>query len=179
MIRAGKTRSTKPKIGLRGVFLTLAAGVILGSIYPLMAKCRVGDNGLGPYSLAVLFSIGLFSSAVPFNLFFMNLPVQGQPLEVLDYFRRPLKQHWLGMIGGAVWAVGLVSSLVVSTAESAHISDALISAAIPSSALICSLVGLFVWRELEGLHARTLAKLAMALFSVGAVLIWTGPFLFR
>ncbi|MGA2434364.1 MAG: hypothetical protein ABSG25_03670 [Bryobacteraceae bacterium] len=179
LIKAGKSKGTVPKSDWKGVLLALGGGVFLGSFYPLVASCRLGDDGVGPYSIAVLFSAGLFFSSVFFNLFLMNLPVEGKPLEVLDYFKSPLRQHWFGLAGGALWAAGTVASLVASATESVRVSDALISGMIPAAALASSLLGLFAWREFEGLPARTLAKLAVAAFGCGAALIWAGPLLLK
>jgi len=37
--------------------------------------------------------MGLFFSTLVFTVFFANLPVEGEPLHVLDYFKGSLKNH--------------------------------------------------------------------------------------
>ena len=71
-----------------------------------------GENGLGPYAIGVVFALGVFFSTFVFNLFFMNLPVEGEPLEFLDYFKGLPKQHLLGVAGGIIWCAGTIANFV-------------------------------------------------------------------
>ena len=68
------------------MIIALVSGILMGLFYPLIEKGKEGDLGLGPYSIAVVFAIGVFLSTFVFNLFFMNLPIEGEPVEFMDYF---------------------------------------------------------------------------------------------
>src|SRR6185437_4273172 len=106
-----KGKSKKHKSGMSGVFLSIAGGLLLGSFAPLIQMSRAGENGLGPYSIGFIFAAGILFSTFVYNLFFINLPVQGEPADVALYFRTKLKTHALGMLGGVVWYIGLIASL--------------------------------------------------------------------
>ena len=47
----------------------------------------------------------------------MNLPVQGEPLELAAYFKGRAKSHWLGVLGGMLFYAGLVAILIIARAE--------------------------------------------------------------
>jgi hypothetical protein len=91
-LKPGKRQS---KVPLRahedhgeGILLSLVSGVLMGSFFPLVEMGKSGPLGLGPYAIGFVFAAGVLLSTFVFNLFFMNLPIQGQPVEVLDYIRR-------------------------------------------------------------------------------------------
>src|SRR5689334_4099612 len=85
----GSQRKSAPA-SAKGILLSLVAGLLMGSFYPLVEMAKGGgvDNaGLGPYAVAFLFAVGVFLSTFIFNLYFLNLPVQGQSLSMFDYFK--------------------------------------------------------------------------------------------
>ncbi|HUD57813.1 MAG TPA: hypothetical protein VMR02_21475, partial [Terracidiphilus sp.] len=56
----------------RGIILSLVAGVLMGSFYPLVAQAMHGQRenpGPGPYAIAMFFSVGVLLSTIPANLF--------------------------------------------------------------------------------------------------------------
>jgi glucose uptake protein len=183
--QAGKAQSTRKKVSLKGVFLSLASGVLMGSFYPLvvMAKSNdwggtAGDNGLGPYGVAVVFALGVFFSTFVFNLFFMNLPVQGEPLELPDYFKGLPKQHLLGVAGGILWGCGAVANFVASSApEAVQVGPAISLALGQGAAMVSALWGLLLWNEFEGADARIKALVAImfVLFIAGLAMISVAP----
>jgi glucose uptake protein len=115
----------------------------------------------------------------------MNLPVEGEPLEVLDYFRGTRKQHLLGILGGSIWAVGTLSNFVVSSATRPVSAANPNGAAVPllgpaisyalgqGATLISALWGVLVWKEFRGAdsHVRMLLTLMFILFAAGLTLI--------
>jgi glucose uptake protein len=186
LIKAGKTKSTaKPKTSWKGIVLSIAAGLLMGSFYPLVEMGKQGPTGLGPYAIGFVFAVGIFISTFPFNLFFMNLPVQGEPIEIFDYFKGTARQHLLGMLGGVVWATGTIASFVVASATKPVASAAPDAAAVPllgpaityalgqGATLISALWGLLVWKEFRGagMHVRTLLTLMLLFFAAGLGLI--------
>src|SRR5215831_14413370 len=86
LMREGKTKSTRKVVSMKGVALAIVGGIIASGYFPLINAAREGENGLGPYALGLCFVIGVCISSFIFNLFFMNLPVQGEPVEFGAYF---------------------------------------------------------------------------------------------
>ncbi len=141
----------KRKSSSKAVLLSLAGGVMLGSFAPLIQMGSAGEIGLGPYSMSFIFALGVIFSTFIFNLFFMNLPVQGKPIEIGDYFRAGLQRHGLGVLGGAIWYVGLIASLIAARAEGpAHVGPKVGYALEQGGVVIAALCGLFLWREYQG-----------------------------
>jgi glucose uptake protein len=175
--KRGKAKSTRRPGVLRGVTIALVSGVLMGSFYPLIEKGKQGELGLGPYSIAVLFAIGVFLSTFVFNLFFMNLPVEGEPLEFVDYFKGPLRGHMMGFLGGGIWILGAVASFVVASAEAVHVGPAVSYAMGQGSTLISALWGILLWKEFRGADSKTKALLALMLilFALGLTLVSMAP----
>jgi len=148
-IDAGTVKAKKRgKTSLRGVFLGLAGGLLLGSFATLIQMGRASENGLGPYSLGFIFSIGILFSTFVFNLFFMNLPVQGEPVDIAEYFRAKAGRHVLGALGGIVWYIGLIASLIAGRVEGAARVPATLTYELGQSGMvIAALCGIYFWRE--------------------------------
>jgi glucose uptake protein len=164
--------------GTKGIVLCLVSGLLMGSFYPLVEISKQGDNGLGPYSVAVMFAIGVFLSTFIFNLYFMNLPVEGQPVSFYEYFRGNFRQHILGVAGGVIWCAGTIANFVASSAPKTVQVGPAISYAIGQGATIVSaLWGLLVWREFAGAEGRTrvFIGLMLVLFVAGLALLSLAP----
>jgi glucose uptake protein len=185
LAREGKAKSTRKKVSLKGVFLSLASGVLMGSFYPLVVMGKsnewggtAGENGLGPYGIGFVFALGVFLSTFVFNLFFMNLPVEGEPLEFLDYFKGLPRQHLLGVLGGAIWCTGTIANFVGSSApEQVQIGPAISLALGQGATMVSALWGLLVWKEFAGADMRIKALLVMMfiLFIGGLGMISVAP----
>jgi glucose uptake protein len=176
--RAGKAKSTRRPASWKAIVLAAVGGVLLGSFAPLIEGARAGEIGMGPYSLALLFAVGVTASTLMFNLFFMNLPVEGEPLEIPHYFRGAWKNHLLGLAGGALWSVGLVAAFVASAApEQARPGPSLVNALSQSAALLAAAWGLVLWKEFRGADGRVkvLEALALLLFAGGVGLLAVAP----
>jgi glucose uptake protein len=178
LVRTGQQKSTKRVISARGAAIAILGGLILGSYMPLVSNAMEGEVGVGPYSLCVLFSIGIFLSTFFFNLFFMNLPISGPPIEVFDYFKSTLRQHLLGVASGAMWSLGLVSSMAAAAAEAtASVGPGLNYGLFQGSVLIAALWGLLFWKEFAGADGRirSLLVIMMVLFVCGIGLVAVAP----
>jgi glucose uptake protein len=159
----GKTR--KRKATLKGVFLSLAGGLLLGSFAPLIQLGRAGENGLGPYSIGFVFTIGVLFTTFVFNLFFMNLPVQGAPVEMAQYFTAKVTRHGLGLLGGIVWYIGIIASLIGARVEgTARVASQVTYALEQGGIVIAVLCGLFLWREYAGANSGVKIRLGLMLF---------------
>ncbi|HSB16966.1 MAG TPA: hypothetical protein VLE22_21120 [Bryobacteraceae bacterium] len=177
-IKAGLSRTLRPKVSMKGILLSLISGVLMGSFYPLVEMGKAGDAGLGPYAIAFVFALGVFFSTFVFNLYFMNLPVQGEPVEILDYFRGTAKQHLLGIAGGLIWCAGTVANFVAASApQEIQVGPAVSYAIGQGATAVSALWGLLVWKEFAGADAKvkSLLVLMFFLFLSGLALVSIAP----
>jgi len=138
-------------VAARGILLSVLAGIPLGFFLPVVDGSRTGENGVGPYGLAALIGAGMFFSTLIYVPFFINFPVQGDPVQVRDYFKGAKKQHFWGIFAGFVWAVGLISALVEGTVPPAlQASPALVAGLLQGGPIVATLWGLIAWREFNG-----------------------------
>lgn len=182
LVRTGQVKSTKKTVSVKAMVIAVISGILMSVFYPMVQKAMEGDTGLGPYGVGFLFALGLFLSTFLFNLFFMNLPVVGAPLEIFDYFKGNLRQHLFGLLGGALWFAGMLCGLVAATAEgparvSSPITQGLSGLAAPLS--VC--FGLWLWKEFVNAHSQVRATLGvmLALYLVGVAMISSAPLVGR
>jgi glucose uptake protein len=171
--RAGKSKSTKRPVAVKGVVISLLSGALMAWCYPLLAKAKEGEAGLGPYSVAMIFAGGAFLSTFVFNLFFMNLPVEGDPVDFMEYFQSSPRAHGLALLGGVIWCLGAVAGFVAASADTIHIVPSLTYGLSQAPALIAVLWGALVWREFRDGDSRTksMVGLMFILFTVGVTLV--------
>ncbi|HBY60284.1 MAG TPA: hypothetical protein DEH78_10705 [Solibacterales bacterium] len=174
----GKRASAKPG-ALKGILLSVFAGLLMGSFYPLVEMSKQPEMlGLGPYTVGFVFAGAVFSSTFIFNLFFMNLPVEGEPVPFTAYFRGTFRQHLLGIVGGSIWCVGTISNFVASSAPpSVNVGPAISYALGQGATMISALWGLLVWKEFAGADGKVKALLAvmMIFFLAGLATISLAP----
>ncbi|MCW5977647.1 MAG: hypothetical protein KIT09_06200 [Bryobacteraceae bacterium] len=171
-------RQPPPRTGAKALGISLACGALMGSFYPLVEISKQGDLGLRAYSVGFIFAVGVFVSTPFFNIVFMNVPVQGQPVKFVEYFRGTAKQHLLGVLGGVIWTVGAVANFAAASAPPEVQVGPAISYAIGQGAvLVSTLWGLLYWREFKGAPtlAKVLVALMIALFVAGLGLIAIAP----
>jgi glucose uptake protein len=178
LARAGKTKSTRRPSSIKGVVLGLVSGLFLGAYLPLIDKAREPDIGMGPYSLAVMFVLGLFFSTFIFSIFFINLPVEGDPAEIGDYIKAGLKTHAKGILAGAVWCTGTLALWVAaSTPNLLRNSPTLIFFLSNGAPIVAALWGLLAWKEFRDgdVRVKTMAVLMLVLFAGGLTLLSLAP----
>jgi glucose uptake protein len=108
----------------------------------------------------------------------MNLPVQGQPVEILDYLKGTGRQHLLGILGGMIWCVGAVANFVAASApQEVQVGPAVSYAIGQGATMVSALWGLLVWKEFAGADAKVKALLVLmfVLFAVGLGLVSVAP----
>jgi glucose uptake protein len=174
--RAGKAKSTRRPSSAKPVLLAAVGGLLIGAAAPLSSRAQEGEIGLGPYSLSFLFTFGAAAAGLLWTLILMNLPVEGEPIEIPEYFRRPWKKHVFGLAGGALWSVGLIASLVpVASALSrgASTSLPLTYALTGTAAVIAPVWGIALWKELRRADIRTavLSALMLLLLEGGTIVL--------
>jgi glucose uptake protein len=151
--KTGKTKKTSKKRAASGraIVLAVAGGLAMGFFYPVLRLSQEAENGVGPYTAAFMFSLGVAFSTFVYNLFFMNIPVQGSPVEFGEYFQGRAKQHLWGIVGGAAVSAGLVANLVASRAPAnVQISPALGLVVCQAAPALNAVWGIAVWKEFAG-----------------------------
>jgi glucose uptake protein len=163
---------------LKGIFLSLGCGILMGTFYPMVEMSKKGDIGLGPYTAAVMFAAGVLLTTPVYSLFFMNLPVEGDPVKFRDYFAGSAKVHLLGLLGGIIWMTGTVANFVAASApERVNVGPAVSYAIGQGATLVSALWGLLVWKEFAGAEGkvRIYIMLMLAFFVGGLALVSIAP----
>lgn len=162
----------------RGIFLAIVSGLLMGAFYPLVEMAKAGEDGLAPYGVGVLFGIGVFVTTLLYVPFFLNFPVDGEPLHASAYFKGTGGQHLLGILGGAIWMVGGVCNFVASSAPpKLQVGPAVSYALGQGATMISALWGLLVWREFKGANERVklLLLVMIVLFLAGLAMVSMAP----
>jgi glucose uptake protein len=162
----------RPQTGTKGILLSVFSGLLLGVFFPLASGTQIGDNGLGPYSFIVLMAAGVFLSTFIYNIYFLNLPVQGPTLGMSDYFRGTKKQHAIGLLGGALWCVGTLGCVIVVGLPH-HVQPGSTGFGLLQAApLVSALWGLLAWKEFGDAGPGVKRMMAaMVLFFAGGVVL--------
>lgn len=154
LLSASAYRKVSPnsQIEWKGLLLAIAAGVLFGIFYRFVAVSMATnfitpESGLlGPYSTVVCFASGIFLSNLLLNAIIMKRPIQGEPIAFSRYWKTTSKNHLMGLLGGAIWGVGLLCSILSSEKAGFAVSFGLSQ----GNALIAALWGVLVWKEFKG-----------------------------
>jgi glucose uptake protein len=182
LARAGVAKSTRRPNPIKGILIAMFGGLLMGSVGGLIAKAREGDLGLGPYAISAVIGFGIFFSSLVFNIFFMNLPVEGEPVDFGAYFKSKPRQHVMGLFGGALWYCGLLGGMVAT-----HVPEALQPAPLlrlmlgQGAPVVAAILGILFLRELKGsdMRVKVLAALMIILFVCGLAMIGLSPMYLR
>lgn len=174
---AYRERETGRRAGnYRGLVLSLLAGALMGTFYPLVSKAMAGDSAPGPYATAFFFSIGVAVCALPLNYLFMRKPIDGGPAVRMDGFTAaPMSWHLAGILGGMIWACGGTLNFVASQV---HFVGPAVSYSIGQGATMVSAAwGVFVWREFRSPshRVRTLLVAMFLCFIAGLSAVAAAP----
>src|SRR5579884_699287 len=162
----------------KGIVLSIVSGLLMGSFYPLVELGKQGENGLGPYSIGLIFALGVFFSTFIFNIYFLNLPIIGEPIGMFQYFTGTAKQHLLGIVGGIIWCVGMLANYVAASApKEVQVGPAVSYSIGQGATMISALWGVFVWKEFAGAtpRAKQLLALMFLFFIAGLTLVSIAP----
>jgi glucose uptake protein len=157
---------------VKGLLLSIVSAALMWIMFPLIAKARAGDQGLGPYSLMVMFAFGLGASTLLFNMFFINLPVEGEPLELFQYFHGKLKAHVVGWLAGLIWCTGMAANLVAAGGPpETQPGPSVFYAFQQGAVLMAALWGIVVFREFKDGEGRVRAMVMtfLAVFACGLI----------
>lgn len=160
----------------KGIALSLVAGLLMSFFYRFVADSMSTDlvnivpGTFTPYAAVFVFSIGIFISNFVFNVWFMKRPVSGSPVSFSMYFKNGTpKLHLVGIIGGIIWSVGMMLSIMAGDKAGYAISYGLGQGA----TLVAAIWGVFIWKEFKGAPKGTSKLLAFMFvsFIIGLVLI--------
>jgi len=146
--------SGSQKTPVKGIVLSVVAGLLMGFFYSFVAQSmgkidpstKILEAGkLSPYTAIVLFSAGLLLSNFLWNSIMMVRPLPGEVVQPLaDYFRKGnARLHAIGILGGAIWNVGMSFSIIASTAAGPALSYGLGQGA----TMVGAFWGVFIWKE--------------------------------
>lgn len=173
-----KKSAQSHKIPTKGIVLSVVGGVLMALFYRFVASSMVTNfeqpeaGLLTPYTAVFFFSVGILISNFLFNTILMKKPFEGSPVTYSQYFAGNLKEHLTGILGGAIWCVGMTLSIIASGKAGFAISYGLGQGA----TLVAALWGVFIWKEFKGSKGTNGLLTAMfVLFFVGiGLLIYAG-----
>ncbi len=144
------------KTPIKGIVISIAAGVLMGFFYKYVAQAMgkiepltkaLEPGKLSPYTAVVLFSTGLLLSNFVWNSIMMVKPFTGSAVPFGDYFTKGnARLHLVGILGGMIWNVGMAFSIIASTKAGAALSYGLGQGA----TMIGAFWGVFIWKEFKG-----------------------------
>lgn len=135
------------------IIVSIVAGLLMSSFYPFVAsgmdlqdfiEPQLGK--MTPYTAFVLFAVGVFISNILFNSLLMRSPIHGAPIKYKEYFSGRLGIHLVGVLGGIIWGIGNLFSLIAAGKAGPAISYGLGQGA----TLVAALWGVLVWKEFKG-----------------------------
>jgi len=136
----------------KGLILSILCGIAMGFFYGFVVKSMTTNfmtpeaGKMTPYSASFVFALGLFASNFIWNTIVMYKPFSGAAVKYGDYFTQGnLKLHLVGLLGGAIWAVGNLFSLIASEKAGPAISYGLGQGA----TMVAAFWGVFIWKEFK------------------------------
>jgi len=178
---AYRRRETERRsVSRRGIWISVACGVLMGTFYPLVTKAVTGTGSLGPYSVSLFFAIGVGLCAIPVNYLFMKKPLTGTaPVNMSGYFGAKFTWHIWGVVGGLIWCTGMVFNFVASHAQ--MVGPAVSYAIGQGATMVSAIWGVFIWKEFAGAPpaSRKLIPLMFIFFLIGLGTIAIAPMVGR
>jgi len=122
-----------------------------------------------PYTAMFVFALGMFLSNFIVNTIVMRKPFVGVPTSYKEYLSGNLRTHLVGVLGGLIWGLGNLLSLIAAEKAGAAISYGLGQGA----TMVAAFWGVFVWKEFKGggRLVNLLISLMFILFILGLSLI--------
>jgi len=157
------------------LILSVVSGSLMGLFYKYVAGSMATDfnspevGKLTPYTALVFFAIGVVISSFVFNTIQMKRPFTGTALSFNDYFKGITKDHLIGILGGAIWSIGMSLSIIASGKAGPAVSYGLGQGA----TVVAALWGIYVWKEFDKAPKGTkpLLNIMLVLYIAGLVMI--------
>lgn len=162
-------------VSKKGLILSVVSGCLMGLFYKYVADSMVSDfampeaGKLTPYTALVFFAIGVVMSSFVFNTVQMKKPFMGAPLSFSQYFNGLWKDHFVGILGGVIWCVGMSLSIIASGKAGPAVSYGLGQGA----TVVAALWGIYVWKEFDKAPSGTkpLLNIMLLLYIAGLAMI--------
>ncbi|MBI5858060.1 MAG: multidrug DMT transporter permease [Sphingobacteriales bacterium] len=162
-------------VSKKGLILSVVSGCLMGLFYKYVAvsmvtNFKVPETGkLTPYTALVIFAIGIVISSFLFNPIQMKRPFIGTPVSFSDYFRGSIKDHFIGILGGLIWCIGMSLSIIASGKAGPAISYGLGQGA----TVVAALWGIYIWKEFDKAPKGTkpLLNIMLLLYIAGLAMI--------
>lgn len=166
---------TSGGVSKKGLILSVVSGCLMGLFYKYVAGSLVTDfnvpeaGKLTPYTALVIFAVGIVVSSFLFNSIQMKRPFIGTPVSFADYFKGITKDHFIGILGGAIWSIGMSLSIIASGKAGPAISYGLGQGA----TVVAALWGIYVWKEFDKAPKGTkpLLNIMLLLYIAGLAMI--------
>lgn len=162
-----KLASQGQKAPVKGIVLSVVAGVLMGWFYSFVADSMgridpatkaLEAGKLSPYTAIVFFSLGLLLSNFIWNSIVMVKPFTGDPVPFGDYFTKGNPRlHLVGILGGIIWNIGMSFSIIASSTAGPALSYGLGQGA----TMVGAFWGVFIWKEFKGAPPGTNRLLAL------------------
>ncbi len=152
-IKERTTAGNGKKVPMKGIVLAVVCGILMAFFYRFIAAAMSMDfvnpapGKMTPYSAFFIFATGIFISNFLFNTIAMRKPVSGEKVNPMDYITTGTPGiHFVGILGGGIWGIGNILSLVAAGKAGPAISYGLGQGA----TLVAALWGILIWREFKG-----------------------------
>ena len=168
--------ATKQSAGKRGILLSLAAGLLMGTFYPFVSRAMSGEGAPGPYATSFFFTLGVALCAVPFNYLLMRKPLDGKaPVGMAGYAQAKPSWHLWGILGGVIWCTGATLNFVAS--RTTIVGPAVSYSIGQGATMISAAWGVFIWHEFATAPrlAKQLLFCMFVLFLLGLTMIAIAP----
>jgi len=143
----------------KGLLLAVIGGIFMGMFYRFVAASMSLDfhdpaaGMLTPYTALVCFAAGIFISNFLWNTIIMYRPIAGTRATYREYLQKGSPRlHGIGILGGMIWCLGMLFSILPANKASFAISYGLGQGA----TMIAAAWGVFIWKEFR--YAREKPK---------------------
>jgi glucose uptake protein len=168
--------SVKQAASLRGIVLSLVAGLLMGTFYPFVSRAMSGEAAPGPYATSFFFVVGVALCAIPFNYLLMRKPLDGKPpASMAGYAQAKPSWHLWGIVGGIIWCTGATLNFVAS--RTGVVGPAVSYSIGQGATMVTAAWGVFAWREFAAAPAKAKQLLfwMFVLFLLGLTLVALAP----
>src|SRR6202795_4927543 len=164
----GSLASAGRSVSRKSIVTCVISGILMGLWAPFVTRSMTHGNTLGPYSIAVFLTLGALLSCFLWNIYFMNKPLVGEPVNFSGFFSGPPSGHLLGLAGGVIWGTGMVFNLVAASFTGVAISYAIGQ----SAPMVAALWGVLAWKEFAGAGSRSKLYLALMFVFYGLAILF-------
>jgi glucose uptake protein len=175
-----KVNKNNSKLSLKGLFISVLAGLLMSLFYRFIASSMDLSNfenpaigKMTPYTAVFIFSLGILLSNFVFNSILIYKPFNGPPTNYFAYFKSKISIHLTGILGGLIWGIGNSFNLIAAGKAGPAISYGLGQGA----TMVAAFWGVFIWKEFkqDGKSTSNYITFMFLLFIAGlGLLIYAG-----